>query len=71
MSGDANFCMERTALTVGGFTQPSVARNICEQQASAEKGLPQRFLWLVPRPQFSTFESLEPIDPIFYESLGK
>lgn len=71
MTGDANFHMEKTALTVGGFTQPSVARNLLDQQASIEKGLPQRFLWLVPQPYFSTFDSLEPIDNTFYNSLGK
>ena len=43
VTGDANFSMEKTALTVGGFTQPSVARNLWDQQASIEKGLPQRF----------------------------
>lgn len=26
VTGDANFIMERTSLTVGGFTQPMVAR---------------------------------------------
>lgn len=71
VTGDANFSMEKTALTVGGFTQPSVARNLWDQQASIEKGLPQRFLWLIPQPHFSTFDSLEPIDDDFYDSLGK
>ena len=70
VTGDANFSMEKTALTVGGFTQPSVARNLWDQQASIEKGLPQRFLWLIPQPYFSTFDSLEPIDEAFYDSLG-
>ena len=70
VTGDANFSMEKTALTVGGFTQPSVARNLWDQQASIEKGLPQRFLWLIPQPYFSTFDSLELIDEAFYDSLG-
>lgn len=70
VTGDANFSMEKTALTVGGFTQPSVARNLWDQQASIEKGLPQRFLWLIPQPYFPTFDSLEPIDEAFYDSLG-
>ena len=41
------------------------------QQASIEieKGLPQRFLWLIRQPYFSTFDSLEPIDEAFYDSL--
>ena len=35
--------MQHTGLTVGGFTQPIVARNILENQANVEKGLCQRF----------------------------
>ena len=30
VSGDANFEMERTALVVGGFTQPVVAKALIE-----------------------------------------
>jgi len=44
VTGDANFSMENTVLTVGGFTQSSVARNLWNQQASIEKVLPERFL---------------------------
>ena len=33
-----------TALTVGGFNQPPVARTLIEQSGSAEIGLSQRFL---------------------------
>lgn len=71
MSGDANFVMEVTALTIGGFTQPSVARNIIELQASVEKGLCQRFLWLFPQPIYGYFRSLEKADESFTDSLGK
>ena len=70
VTGDANFQMDKTALTVGGFTQPTVAKSLWDQQASIEKGLPQRFLWLIPQPSFSSFESLEPIDETFYDSVG-
>ena len=42
--------MDVTALSIGGFTQPAVARNLIELQASAEKGLSPRFLWLFPKP---------------------
>ena len=45
VSGEANFTIHHIGLTVGGFTQPSVARNILEHQANVEKGLCQRFLW--------------------------
>lgn len=69
VSGDANFHMERTALTVGGFTQPSVAKALIELPASIEKGLTQRFLWICPKPSFATFDSLELIDNRFTEYL--
>ena len=32
VSGDANFVMSSTQLTVGGFTQPGVARGLIESQ---------------------------------------
>ena len=48
VSGEANF--ETTGLTVGRFIQPSIARNILDQAANAEKGLCLRFLWFVPQP---------------------
>lgn len=71
VSGDANFHMERTALTVGGFTQPTVAKSLIELPASVEKGLTQRFLWIFPEPSFANFDSLELIDQNFTEYLGK
>lgn len=71
VSGDANFSMERTALTVGGFTQPSVARALIELPASIEKGLSQRFLWIFPKPSFAKFDSLELVEEKFSVYLGK
>ena len=71
VSGDANFHMERTALTVGGFTQPSVAKALIELPASVEKGLAQRFLWIVPAPSFATFDKLKLVDDEFSDYLGK
>ena len=70
VSGDANFHMERTVLTVG-FTQPSVAKNLIELPASVEKGLTQRFLWIFPKPSFAKFDTLELIDESFTQYLGK
>ena len=70
MTGDVNFQMDKTALKVSGFTQPTVAKSLWDQQASIVKGLRQRFLWLIPQPSFSTFELLEPIDETFYDSVG-
>lgn len=71
MSGDANFHMERTALTVGGFTQPTVAKALIELPASIEKGLTQRFLWIFPRPSFAKFDTLELVEERFSEYLGE
>ena len=62
--------MQRTSLTVGGFNQPSVARSLIELPGNAEKGLSQRFLWLFPKPVYSAFDSLEPIDKEFTGKLG-
>ena len=64
--------MLRTSLIVGGFYQPSVARNLIELPGNAEKGLSQRFLWLFPRPVYSqfAFDSLEPIDKKFTDKIG-
>jgi len=61
VTGHANFHMEKTALTVGGFTQPSVARTIIEQTTGAERGFSQRFLWIFPKPTFAKFDSLQPV----------
>ena len=61
--------MDRTALSVGGFTQPAVARTLIEQQSSADKGLCQRCLWIFPKPVFSKFHCLEPISEEFSDSI--
>ena len=63
--------MERTSLTFGGFTQPSVVKQLFEQQASTEKGLTQHFLWIFPEPSFSDYATLEPVDKNFYNGTGK
>jgi len=71
VTGHANFQMERTALTVGGFTQPGVARNIIEQHTGAERGFSQRFLWIFPRPTFAKFASLQQVSDEVTESIVK
>lgn len=71
VTGEANFSMPSTSLTVGGFNQPSVARNLIELPGNAEKGLSQRFLWLIPKPVYGTFDSLEPIDKVFTKKIGE
>jgi len=62
--------MDHTALSVGGFTQPSVARTLIEQQSSAERGFCQGFLWIFPKPVFGKFKSLEPVKSDFNKSIG-
>ena len=71
VSGDANFSMQRTNLTVGGFNQPFVTRALFEQPGNIEKGLTQRFLWLFPKPVYALFDNLESIDDTFVDLLGK
>lgn len=63
--------MECTGLTVGGFTQPAVARTLIEQASSAEKGLCQRFLWIFPKLVFAKFSTLEPVNAKFTEAIGE
>jgi hypothetical protein len=65
VSGEANFDMNITGLTVSGFTQPTVARHLIELPQAVEKGLVQRFLWIIPKPSFSTFDHLESADKVF------
>ena len=61
----------KTALTVGGFTQPQSAKAMIELPASAEKGLTQRFLWIFPEPSFSKLEDLHYVDDDFNIFLGR
>ena len=37
VSGDTNFHMKKTALTVGGFTQPNVAQSLIESPEAIER----------------------------------
>ena len=70
VSGEANFVMDQTSLTVGGFTQPAVARSLIELPSNIEKGLTTRFLWIFPKPCYAKFESLEPVNEEFTTALG-
>ena len=70
VSGDSNFSMGHTGLTVGGFTQPTVARNIVCNPGNSDKGLCQRFLWLLPKPKSVAFEELQKVDQGFCTSIG-
>ena len=71
MSGDANFSMKYTALTVGAFIQPGVARSLMELPANCEKGFSQRFLWCIPKLHIVRFCELEKVDIAFSTSICK
>ena len=62
--------MERTSLTVGGFTQPAVAQSLIEMSSNSEKGFSTRFLWIFPEPCYAKFDTLEMVKPEFKDSLG-
>ena len=63
--------MERTSLTIGGFTQPGVARTIIEPHSSSERGFCQRFLWIFPKPIFGHLETLSGNQPELCQLLGE
>lgn len=63
--------MRSTNLTVGGFTQPGVARSLIDIPSNAEKGFSHRFLWLFPKPLFEKFDTLGEIDDVFFQKLSK
>ena len=69
MSGDANFVMSATRLTTGGYTQPGVARNPIDMPANSDKWLSYRFIWILPKPLFGKFATLEEIEK-FSDDLG-
>jgi len=63
--------MKKTGLTVGGFTQPSVAKSLIESPQAIEKGLVQQFLWVFPTPSYSKFATLQVADETFVEYLSE
>ena len=63
--------MAHTGLTVGGFTQPNVAKGLIEAPANIEKGVCQRFLWVFPKPTPTKLKDLNPIDETFTAKIGK
>ena len=62
--------MNTTRLTVGGFTQPSVARNLIDIPSNTDKGFSHRFLWTFPPPLFGKFENLGCVSQMFVDALG-
>jgi hypothetical protein len=71
VTGEANFSMANTSLTLGGFNQPAVARTLIELPGNSEKGLSQRFLWMFPKPIYGQFSTLEPVDESFRCVIGR
>ena len=71
VSGDANFAMNYTGMTLGGFIQPGPARSLLEIHPNVEKGLCQRFLWLCPSATFVKFDQLQQIDKHFSDAVGE
>jgi hypothetical protein len=63
--------MNSTSMTIGGFTQPGVARNLIEMPSNSEKGLSHRFIWIFPKPIYGKFATLEAVDTTFTTKIGK
>jgi len=63
--------MEYTGLTIGGFTQVNVAKGLIESVPNVEKGLSQRFHWLIPKPNPIKFADLKMVDKEFSDSIGE
>ena len=63
--------MSSTRLTVGGFTQPGVARNLIDIPSNSEKGLSHRFLWTFPHPIYGKFAALSEVDKSFNNNIGE
>lgn len=71
VTGEANFTMETTSLTIGGFSQPSRARTLIEQSGSVETGLAQLFMWVFPKPSYAKNEELEAVNEDITKLLSK
>lgn len=71
VSGEANFMMSSTRLTIGGFTQAGVARSLIDMPSNSEKGLSHRFLWVFPKPLFGKFAALEEVDKTFTAEISE
>ena len=63
--------MSSTRLTIGGFTQAGVARNLIKMPSNSEKGLSHRFLLMFPKPLFGTFAALEEVNKGFTDEICK
>ena len=59
-----------TRLTIGGYNQPGVARNLIDMPADSEKGLSHRFIWIFSKPLFGKLTTLEEVQKKFSDDLG-
>jgi hypothetical protein len=59
VTGNANFNMSQTSLTLLGFTQPQSALPIIHNPQNNAKGFTSRILWYFPKPIYSRLKDLE------------
>ena len=71
VTGETNFAMPYTRLTVGGFTQLGLARSLIELPSNAEKGLSHRFLWVFPSPLFGKFYKIKTSNALWVSQWSK
>ena len=70
VTGDANYSMETTNLTIVGSSQPVVSRTLIEHSGSTEVGLAQRIFWIFPQPSYAKISSLEAVQRDFIDIIG-
>ena len=59
VTGNANFNMSQTSLTLLGFTQPQSAMPIIHNPQNNAKGFISRILWYFPKPIYSRLKDPE------------
>ena len=59
VTGNANFHMTQTSLTLLGFTQPTSALPIISNAQNNSKGFTSRILWYFPEPIYSRLKDLK------------
>ena len=62
--------MSSTMVTIGGFTQPGVARLIIEAPMNIDRGFSHRFMWFFPAPLYKNYDTLCEINQAFIDKLG-
>jgi hypothetical protein len=62
--------MKHPSLTIGGFMQTNIARILLEHPMNVDKGLHERYLWIVPNPNPMSYKELEKVENDFTNSIG-